>query len=78
MKHYFAQTKREDILIDFINELYISKAEQFNELAPSDCGHSSGEIDDGLSQTHNRLLKLLEGAKNTEQQVQADPTDSLT
>ena len=67
MKHYFAKTEREDIMIDFINELYISKCEQFNDLAPSDCGCSGGEIEDGLAQTHNRLMKLLEGAKNTEQ-----------
>jgi len=72
MKHDFAKTDREDIMIDFINELYILKCEQYNDLAPDDCGCSHGEILDGLAQTHNRLIKLLEGAKNTEQQVQLD------
>jgi hypothetical protein len=76
MKHYFAQTEREDILLTYIDELYTSKCEQFNDLAPADCGCSSGEIEDGIAQTHNRIIALFEGAKNTEQQVQADSLDA--
>ena len=60
MRHYFAKTEREDILLGFIDELHQDMCDQYNNLSPADCGVSSGEIDDGLSQLHNRIIKALE------------------
>jgi len=52
-------TERERVLLVNLERLYLSKAEQYNEIAPADCGVSSGEIDDGLSQLYNRIEKSL-------------------
>jgi len=55
-----AITEREKILFRIIEELYIAKCNQFNNFAPSDCGISCGEIDDGLSLLCNRIKRELE------------------
>ena len=60
MRHYIAKTDREDVLLDFIDKIYRDKCDAINSLGPSDCGLSGGEIEEGISITHSRVLKSLD------------------
>lgn len=63
MKYSFSKTNREDVLIDFITALYRQKCGVYNDYAPMEYGgHSSEDIEDGIAQTHNMLIKLLREA----------------